>query len=258
MLGEETEEARISILKLIQHILNMSMLTLGKETDLVRDPSPDDHLTFSSLTDEMLKTGVCFPGRPAIAVCHTSVINHGESSSSCQKNYSHSTRLGAGVVLFWCEKHRTCIGWVLLPKSESCEIVFTTLVTRFPILPKIIVYDNACNLSDYCLNRAPSLFKDSIFLVDAFHFAGHINCSLSFNTRLSAIMFGKASVLHEQKNSILAKNKVAAMFMRFDTFMFLLRGFTSIMNQNALNSNLAAQEFNLAAPAQIEPLPQID
>lgn len=40
-------------------------------------------------------------------------------------------------------------------------------------VPKVIIYDNACNLHEYALNRNPRMFKDSQFLVDRFHWDNH-------------------------------------------------------------------------------------
>ncbi len=85
--------------------------------------------------------------------------------TKCSKNYQTNSRLGNGVVLFWCGRHRICLGWVFLQSAESLEIVYTTLLARFPVLPKIICYDNACNLAEYCYNRAPRY----VFLVSLFH-----------------------------------------------------------------------------------------
>ena len=47
-----------------------------------------------------------------------------------------------------------------------------------------IVYDNACGLHAYCLNRDPNFFKNTRFLVDRFHYSNHTGktvyaCSLS-------------------------------------------------------------------------------
>jgi hypothetical protein len=84
-------------------------------------------------------------------------------------------------------------------------------------MPKTIIYDNACNLSEYCLNRAPELFQDTMFLVDAFHFGGHTNCSSSFNSGMHRSLDGFSSVLHEQKNALIAKSKIPVYFSLFLT-----------------------------------------
>ncbi len=39
--------------------------------------------------------------------------------------------------------------------------------------PSTVIYDNACNLHNYVLNRAPYFFKDTWFLIDRFHWRNH-------------------------------------------------------------------------------------
>ena len=124
---------------------------------------------------------------------------------------------------------------MVLPSAESLEMVYTTIITRFPIIPKVIVYDNACNLSEYCLNRNPNLFKDSVFLVDAFHYKSHTNCSHSYDSANSLCMAGLSSGLHEQKNRYLAKNKINCIFMGVITFMYYFKGLLALMNYKELN-----------------------
>ena len=36
-----------------------------------------------------------------------------------------------------------------------------------------MIYDNACNLHNYCLNREPQYFKNAWFIVDRFHWRNH-------------------------------------------------------------------------------------
>ena len=217
------------------------MLTYTTETDGVRRVTDEDELNslrYESVQEELMKTGVCFPGRPAHSIIDRKLFMQ-KLIDACTKKYTSATsKQGAGVVCFWCANHGCCLGWVFLTSAESCEVVFTTLVTRFQVMPKVIVYDNGCNLSDYCLNRAPALFNNTIFLVDAFHYKSHVNCSLSFNSKLSGCMNGKASVMHEIKNSVLAKNKVPSMYMRFDTFIYMFDGLIAAMNSQALATTL--------------------
>jgi hypothetical protein len=98
--------------------------------------------------------GVYFPGRPIVRNVKT-VSFAKKDVQQCTKFYQSNTRLGSGVVLFWCAKHRVCLGWVFLQSAESLEVVYNTILTRFPEIPRIICYDNACNLAEYCYNRAP-------------------------------------------------------------------------------------------------------
>lgn len=82
--------------------------------------------------------------------------------------------------------------------NESPNTAFTILYTRFkkgtefrkcmPFIctyhfylqihtsytaPDIVIYDNACNLHSYCLNREPKFFEKTWFLVDRFHWPNH-------------------------------------------------------------------------------------
>ena len=39
--------------------------------------------------------------------------------------------------------------------------------------PAQVIYDNGCNLHNYCLNREPNFFKKTRFYVDKFHWRNH-------------------------------------------------------------------------------------
>ena len=39
--------------------------------------------------------------------------------------------------------------------------------------PKLIIYDNCCNLMRYCLRRAPLFFSETQFLIDRLHWFNH-------------------------------------------------------------------------------------
>jgi hypothetical protein len=70
---------------------------------------------------------------------------------TCSKQYKLSGRLGAGLMLVWCVKHRECIGYSVLRKAESCKELYDILSTRMRVMPKIVIYDNACNLYEVYL-----------------------------------------------------------------------------------------------------------
>jgi hypothetical protein len=190
------------------------ILNVAKST--AQNPYPSNYKDITNYLgdcDELLKTGYFFPNNPVVRTCAQTKLGPSNQDGTCTKNYQSSGKLGAGIILFWCAKHRLCIGFVLLESAESCEYVYSTLISRFKTMPKTIIYDNACNLSEYCLNRAPELFQDTKFLVDAFHFGGHTNCSSSFNSGMHRSLHGFSSVLHEQKNALIAKSKIPVYFI---------------------------------------------
>ena len=89
-------------------------------------------------------------------------------------------------------------GFELLNGAESSRVLFRFFMTRLINRIKLegIIYDNACNLQKFFLNRDPRDFKFTRFIVDGCHFAGqkkqkkgnfktgsngHLGCSSSYN-----------------------------------------------------------------------------
>ena len=51
--------------------------------------------------------------------------------------------------------------------------------SNFLTAPQVVIYDNACNLHNYCLNRDPGFFASTKFCVDRFHWVNHKSKSYS-------------------------------------------------------------------------------
>ena len=77
--------------------------------------------------------------------------------------------------------HRFCLGFQILSRHEGPRIAFELLFQKFSIGPRMIVYDNACVLHQYCMKREPAFFARTLFRVDRFHFCNHIGCCESYN-----------------------------------------------------------------------------
>ncbi|KAI8891491.1 hypothetical protein BC833DRAFT_533892 [Globomyces pollinis-pini] len=172
---------------------------------------------FSSPRDELLKTGSFFPGRPYVRKIGTIKLSK-ENQSQCNHQFKTAGRLGAGTLLFWCGRHRNCIGFTILQSAESSQTVYSTILGRFKKIPKYIIYDNGCNLYDYILNRSPNHFKESYVVSDGFHWKNHINCGSTFNAKIYKHLDDVSTVLHEQKNALIHKLKRTSVHMNFDTF----------------------------------------
>ena len=62
-----------------------------------------------------------------------------------------------------------------------CYVLFLTIkrleaesiVFNYFSAPKVVIYDFACSLHQYCLNRDPVFFQNTRFLVDRFHWKNH-------------------------------------------------------------------------------------
>lgn len=69
----------------------------------------------------------------------------------------------------------------VMSSPESPHHPFHIFRMTFEVPPRLIIYDNACKLHQYCLNREPLFFKHTQFAVDRFHWRGHVGCSVGYN-----------------------------------------------------------------------------
>lgn len=150
----------------------------------------------------------------------------------CTKNYQASKTMGPGTIYFFCVQHEKCIGFIVLDKPESLRIISHTLLTRFELMPELVLYDNGCNLNEYVLNRFPKSFKNTRIMVDGFHYNSHINCSPSYDASAHPEITREINTsLLEQKNSRFAKMKWTSPFLKLDTFMSKLRYSAMVINK---------------------------
>lgn len=101
-----------------------------------------------------------------------------EGERTCRKFYGTYQRQTGGLMILWCQ-HSISYGFHVIPRGEGRNDVFSAIYTRWPTAPKHILYDFACALGGYALLREPGYFKDTLFLTDRFHAAGHTACSSS-------------------------------------------------------------------------------
>lgn len=183
---------------------------------------------------EMYLTGHYFPAYPIQRKIPRVKVKgeYNEKDSSCSKNYKQKGQNTPGVVFFFCMEHEKCIGFIIQDESEGPKMVTEAIATRFKKVPEYIVYDNSCNLAEYCLLRYPTLFKDSIFLVDSFHFKSHINCCSSFDCSITGAVTAINSSLAEQKNSKITMFKQTSILLKAKTFMLKMRYAMSYINNS--------------------------
>ena len=68
------------------------------------------------------------------------------------------------------------------------KIEFTDNYCYFILAPKVIIYDNACNLHTYALNRDPLFFRYTKFVVDRFHWKNHTGLFLSYRGHFHTLL----------------------------------------------------------------------
>jgi len=152
----------------------------------------------------------------------------GKASESCRKDVTRCSGLTPGIFTFFCP-HGVCLGFSILERYEGPSTAFELLFQRFPTAPRMVIYDNACNLSKYCLLREPAFFAKTEFRIDRLHWKGHIGCHEGFcldaYPKDIEVLGGKArlgrinSQVCEQANSGLDYISKQAKFMRLENFL---------------------------------------
>ena len=139
---------------------------------------------------------------------------------ACRKYSSTHPSLTPGIFTLLC-RHGICCGFRVMESYESPWHPFEILLCRFPTPLKMIIYNNGCKLPQYVLNREPVHFKNTVFLVDRFHWRGHVICSSSYSldgyTSLDVASIN--SQVNEQANAVLQRIKGHIANMKLDNFV---------------------------------------
>ncbi|DBB13181.1 TPA: hypothetical protein ACH3X3_15247 [Trebouxia sp. C0006] len=117
----------------------------------------------------------------------------------------------------WFCRHGICYAFYMLPNAEGRNEAFSFLLKYFKVAPKVIVYDFACALQEYCLNRQPEHFKEIKFVVDRFHWFNHVSYARSYQLSAYLQCSYLNSQIAEQCNS--AHTRMCVSQMKQITFM---------------------------------------
>ena len=157
-------------------------------------------------------------------------------NSACRKMFPKMSRSGFGYLFLWfCPIHGHSYGFHVISGGEGRKDPFCSLYKYFQIMPKHIYYDFACQLSEYCLNREPDLFKNTRFWHDLFHFIGHL-CGINFKSGRILGLEGVNTETCEQVNSFLQCIKYTGSHLSQDHFTFFLQFFLYLMNKDKTKS----------------------
>ena len=151
---------------------------------------------------------------------------------ACSKLFPKISRSGFGYLFLWfCPVHGHSYGFHLIAGGEGRKDPFASLYKYCAHMPKDIYYDFACQLSEYCLNREPELFKNTRFWHDLFHFIGHL-CGVNFKSGRVLGLEGVNTEICEQVNSFLQCIKYTGAHLSQDNFTFFLQFFLCLMNRD--------------------------
>ena len=149
----------------------------------------------------------------------------------CSKLFPKIARSGFGYLFLWfCPVHGHSYGFHLIAGGEGRKDPFASLYMYCAHMPKDIYDDFACQLSEYCLNKEPELFKNTRFWHDLFHFTGHL-CGVKFKSGGVLGLEGVNTEICEQVNSFLQCIKYTEAHLSQDHFTFFLQFFLCLMNR---------------------------
>ena len=105
-----------------------------------------------------------------------------QQDQDCRKVYPTVSHGGYSYILLWfCPIHGHSYGFHIIDGAEGPKDVFCSLLKYKEDMPQELFYDNACHLSEYCLNHEPALFEDTQFWHDLFHAIAHL-CGINFKS----------------------------------------------------------------------------
>ena len=171
---------------------------------------------------------------PRYDVCASSLKNHDDIPGvdrPCRKLFPEVSFGGFGYLFLWfCPIHGHSYGFHMIAGSEGRKDPFSSLYKYCEEMPEHVFYDFACQLSEYCLNREPELFKNTRFWHDLFHLIGHL-CGYNFKSGRVLSLDGLNTQICEQWNSTLQSIKYTASHFSQDHFAFFLQYFLCRTNR---------------------------
>ena len=162
----------------------------------------------------------------------------------CRKFFPKVSFGGFGYLFLWfCPVHGHSYGFHIIAGGEGRKDAFASLYKYLEEPPEHIFYDFACQLSEYCLNREPLLFRNTRFWHDLFHSIGHL-CGINFKSGRVQGLEGVNTEICEQVNSFLQCIKYTASHLSQDHFIFFLQFFLYLMNKDKTQkSTLGGNSF---------------
>ena len=109
------------------------------------------------------------------------------STDSCNKEYNKTKDFVHGIFSVGCAcPLNITLGFEIMKNQESANNMFRILSCLDIDLTslKAVVYDHACGLNSFMMNREAREFKHVKTLVDGLHYKSHTGCSESFNSQL--------------------------------------------------------------------------
>lgn len=187
----------------ISIILKDSILVMDSFNDLFHRKQPQSAKSYSELyktagdqpntpehdglipisKSEAGKTGDLFPRRGLVRPRITFAAARGgsEKTDECSKDYRRAPSHSPGLFTVQCAcQHPKLLRVTVMSANESLSTALTAVLSRFPKLPPLVFYDNACNIATSTNLRLAWVSEQTLFLCDRFHYRTH-KCTSIFD-----------------------------------------------------------------------------
>lgn len=111
--------------------------------------------------------------------------------------------------------------------------------TRLSAGPRMLVYDNACNVHRHCIKWQPAFFKHTMFRIDRIHKFNHHSCGSGYfldNDISEDVLVPGVTVsslnsqMAEQRNSVLERIRTTITYMSHENAFAYMKYFLAQTN----------------------------
>ena len=173
---------------------------------------------------EFFYSGHWYPKNPLLRKVPLYSACRGLKSNTALKRFTRGHNITTpGLFLVFCDEHDELIGFHLLKYYESTRTVHDLILSRFEGAPSIVIYDHACDLHKYSMQREPKFFAETQFVVDKLHYGGHEDCSSAYDPYKYKELDDVNTTIYEQVNSQIKHTRRSLQKMTQEHFLFMLR-----------------------------------
>ena len=134
-----------------------------------------------------------------------------------------------GIFAIFCA-HGICLAFFFMSKFESTETLFSFIMQRRRIAPKMLIYDDMCHGHGFALNREPWFFNTVWFLIPIFHQKDHVACSNGYCLSLYPHLNCLNGEVAEEMFSIVDRITTPVSYMRVENATYFVRFFFALQN----------------------------
>lgn len=166
-------------------------------------------------------------------------------ADSCRHTFVESDAFLPGIENFLCPCG-TLLGFDFLERAESPAHVLASLVQHFPLLPRVMYYDTACQLARNASRRVPWLVNtsDAASSVDRAHNTGDQHkCSDIYDAdRYPSRSVAHSTTVAESRHAIYKTFTAHLSHLRQDHFIVQMRLLSGVINARVLMRRAMGKE----------------